>query len=186
MSKNVADTPVVTHWMKQVSIAAQSFESRWTSRALRRVDAVLAQAMREQIDLYQEACVTGSRADVEEHGAATVRGYQAITKAMIDAAEPDDAYMIGRDGKTGLVVAIGDQKACVERVREVVGQAAVWCSPDEVAALLAGIEGFKMIAAVKNRFPGAEIIERFPEEPAKNDGLVGDHTGGLDAVLEDA
>ena len=167
MEKHIAE------WMKKVSEAALSVESRWTLAALRRVAPDLHQAMTEQLSLYHEALVLGDRTEVDKHAGATVRGYRAVTEAMARSGEPDDAYMIGHDPKTGTVVAIGDQKACVYRVRQVAGKNAVWLTPDECAALFASVEGFKTIAAIKNRFPGAEIVDRYPDEPAQSEsGLV--------------
>lgn len=173
----MANEKYIADWMKRVSEVALGFESRWTMRALKRVNAGLHEAMTEQLTLYYAALVTGERSEVDEHAAATIRGYRAITEALTKSGEPDDAYMIGFDGRSGTRIAIGDQKACVYRVRQIHGKDVVWLMPDECAALFAQVEGFKFIAAVKNHFPGAEIIERFPDEPAKSDGLIGDHAG---------
>ena len=73
------------------------------------------------------------------------------------AAEPDDAYTIGSDPVSGFKVAIGHQRASVERIIEVHGWQTCWVSPDEVAVMMANIEQFKKIASVKQSFPGAEI-----------------------------
>jgi hypothetical protein len=75
--------------------------------------------------------------------------------------------------RTGFRVAIGEQKAAAERVAELHGQAVVWITPDEVAAIIANIEAFKPIAAIKRIFPGAEILDLHPGEPAKQDATVG-------------
>jgi hypothetical protein len=72
-------------------------------------------------------------------------------------AEPDDAYQLGQDPRTGFRVAIRHQKAAAERVRELYGEAVLSISPDEVAALLANNEGFKAIADIKRLFPATEI-----------------------------
>jgi hypothetical protein len=74
--------------------------------------------------------------------------------------EADDAYIL--DMRTGFRVAIGQQKAAAERVREVHGQAVVWVTPDEVAAVIANVDAFKPIAAIKHLFPGAEMLEVHP------------------------
>jgi hypothetical protein len=49
------------------------------------------------------------------------------------------------------------------------GERVVWVTPDEVASMLNAIEAFKPIATIKRMFPGAEIIERYPDEPAQDD-----------------
>ena len=66
--------------------------------------------------------VTGKARDVEAHGAAMLRGYVRAC-AVLEAAEaPDDAYQIGRDPRTGLMVAIGDQKAALARRANTMGR----------------------------------------------------------------
>jgi hypothetical protein len=54
-------------------------------------------------------------------------------------------------------------------VRELHGDKVVWITPDEVAAIVANIEAFKPIATIKRLFPGAEILDFHPGEPAKED-----------------
>lgn len=169
----MANESYIAGWMSKVSEAAMSFESRWTMRALRRVSADMHEAMTDQLALYHEALVTGQKREVDEHAAATIRGYVAVTGVMQAAGEPDDAYVLGFDARTGTRIAIGDQKACIARVREVHGAKVVWITADECAALFAQVEGFKTISAIKNLFPGTEIVDKYPNEPAKADALIG-------------
>jgi hypothetical protein len=150
----------VTQWHHRISQAAQAFESRWTQLALRRLDPELAASLHEQRNLWVEAVVTGMRADIELHGAAMVRGYVAVTAALEAAGIPDDAYQIGQDPVTGLMVAIGDQKAAVGRICEVYGEDVILISPDEVATLFANVAALKQIADVKRQFPGAEMVAK--------------------------
>jgi hypothetical protein len=49
------------------------------------------------------------------------------------------------------------------------GQTVVWITPDEVAAIVANLEAFKPIAAIKRLFPGAEILGVRPAISAKTD-----------------
>jgi hypothetical protein len=37
-------------------------------------------------------------------------------------------------------------------------------SPDEVATLMASSQAFMTVAAIKKKFPGAEVIERYVNE----------------------
>jgi hypothetical protein len=159
----------VRHWIGEVSAAALPLERRWTWLALRRVDDDLARRLHEQRGLFDQACVAGSADDVATHGAAMCRGYAAAVRTMEQSGHPDDAYMLGCDTATGFKVAVGEQRACVERVRELHGNNVVWVTPDEVAKLMASVEQFKGIAAIKQMFPGAEIIDRYVDQPAKND-----------------
>lgn len=151
------------HWLGEVSSAAAALESRWTGLALRRVDPDLALRLHEQRCLFDEACFAGVASEIEEQGAAMCRGYAAAVRALVVADAPDDAYMLGLDSASGCKVAIGLQKAALSRVREVHGHDVIWITPDEVAVLMASVESFKFVGAVKQFFPGAEIIQRYQE-----------------------
>jgi hypothetical protein len=157
-------TKLALNWKAQVSQAALLFEARWTQASLRRLNPELAEALHDQVNLFVEACVTGTAQEIEMHGEATVRGYAKAVEAMQNAHIEDDAYQLGIDLITGTKVAIGTQKAAVDRVRKIHGNDVIWVTPDEVARMLAGIESFKMIGAVKRLFPGAEVVDRYPEE----------------------
>jgi hypothetical protein len=150
------ETDFALRWLNLVTQAALVFEARWTMAALKRVNPEVHGRLREQRSLFDQAVVTGTRAEVERHGAAMVRGWAKAVSVLEHAAEPDDAYWLGQDPGTGFRVAISYQKAAVERVRQRHGPAVVWVTPDEVAAVLAKL---KPLAAVKQKFPGAEVVE---------------------------
>ena len=169
MTPPSSTTQAVRKWHSEVSSAASLFERRWTRHALKRVDAILAQRLQEQRDLFDRALVTGSTSEIETQGGAMCRGYAAATKAMEASGEADDAYLMGQCHRSGFRVAVGHQKAAAERVAEIEGKPVVWISVDEVAAMMAGLEGFKQLAAVKRIFPGSEVIDIRPCEPAKLD-----------------
>jgi hypothetical protein len=136
----------------------------------KRVDRDLHRRLVDQRDLFDQALVTGTAEEIEVHGAALCRGYAIAIQALERAAEPDQAYMLGQDVRSGFRVAIGQQKAAAQRVRELHGASkVVWVTPDEVAAIVANLEAFKPIAAIKRLFPGAEILDVYPGEPAKGD-----------------
>jgi hypothetical protein len=113
----------------------------------------------------------GSTADVELHGAATCRGYKKAFQMLEGAAEPDDAYQLGQDPRTGFRVAIGHQKAVAARVRELHGEDVAWIMPDEVAAIVSSA-AFEPVAAIKRLFLGAEIHDIRPRDPAKSDDYM--------------
>ena len=159
--------PLIPRVMAQVAEAAQAFESRWTLAALKRADADLHRLFNEQQDLYHEALITGSDHEVEEQAAAMCRGWAAIARAMEAAGAEDDAYLLGFHGATGTKVAIGEQKHAIARVRELHGDKVIWITPDEVAALVGGME---LLKAAKGVFPDAEVINLYPNEPAQDDG----------------
>lgn len=142
-------------WLNRVAQASRSFDSRWTMRALRRVDAKLADRFETAISDWHETCLTGDDAEIAEIGGGIVRGYQAITQRMEEAGADHDAYFKGTCLRTGTVVIISDNKAC-----EDIG--AIHMTPDEVASLVGGMEVLKHVKAV---MPGAEVIDCYPTEP---------------------
>jgi hypothetical protein len=154
-----------------ITDAAAAFEARWTMLALRRVDHELHEALREQQGLYHEATMHGSPSDIGAQGQALVRGYAAAVNAMEQSGHHNDAYLVGRHN--GVVVVISDQKAVQSRLVDIAsnGERAILMSPDEVALLLNSIEGLSAVTAIKQLFPGAEVIDRYPDQPAKGDRL---------------
>lgn len=155
--------------MGEVSDAASRFESRWTFRALKRVDAGLHDLLVEQQSLYHEALVTADMSELETQAAAMVRGWKAVTARMEAAGVEDDAYLLGLDSRTGTKVAVGNARQAAARVREMHGEQVIWITPDEVAAMVAGLESIKAIEEVKRMWPTAEVIRLYEGEPAKED-----------------
>jgi hypothetical protein len=153
-----------------ITAASSAFEARWTMLALRRVDPDLSLALHEQCQLYYEACCDGGADAIKTHGEALARGYAAAVVAMEAAKHHHDAYLVGRHN--GLVVLISNQKAVQSRLVDTAshGERAILMSPDEVALLMSSIEGLSAVTAIKKLFPGAEVIDRYPDEPAKGDG----------------
>ena len=159
----------IRRWQGAVAEAALPFERRWTLAALNRVDPDIHRRLIAQRSLLDQAQVTGTAEEIELHGAALCRGYAKAIQLV--AAEPDDAYMLGQDMRSGFRVAIGRQKAVAQRVREVHGKTVIYVTPDEVAAIVANLEAFKPIVAIKRLFPGAEMLDVHPgEQPAKGGG----------------
>jgi hypothetical protein len=181
MSKST--TQLVLNMQRKTSESAVLLESRWTYATLRRRNPDIARRLHEQRNLFAEACVRGSAREVVEHGEALCRGYALAARALEEAGEKDDAYLLGVDLVTGLKVAIGQQRVATARVREVHGQDVVWLTPDEVARIMAGIESFKAISAVKKMFPSAEIVDRYESEGNVEviyDSDAGPESGGTD------
>ena len=144
---NLADELVATE-----NAAAALFESRWTRQGLRRVDTRLDEDLDAQRVLFSEALGRGFDADIRIHGEAMIRGWQAAVRRMSDAGCADDAYLLGE--ANGVRVAISAQRAAEARVRERFGDAVVFLTPDEVAAMTP-----QPIAAVKALWPGAQVTK---------------------------
>lgn len=133
--------------------------------ALRRVDAELHARLVEQCQLWHEAQIVGDEAEVERQGEAMCRGWVAAVARMEREGEPDDAYILGQHGN--LLVAIGERKAAHEVVRD--GRQAVWLTPDAVAKMAAGLQ---TLGTLRELWPDVEVVrvvERYPDEPAKED-----------------
>lgn len=147
-------------WHDETAGAALAFESRWTWLSLRRHDPDLGERLFDQRQRFNRACVTGTAHDIEEEGAALCRGYAIAAAAMQAVNADDDAYIVGRCPETGTTIAISRNRAVVRRVRELFGDEVIWVTPDEIATLFSTRKQFMAVAAVKQQFPGAEVIER--------------------------
>ena len=159
----------IRRWQGAVAEAVSPFESRWTWAALKRVDAGIHRRLFDQRGLFDQVLITGTADEIELHGAALCRGYAIAIQTLERAAEPDDAYLLGQDTRSGFFIAIGRQKAAAQRVHELHGNSVIFVTPDEVATTIASIDAFKPINAIKRLFPGAEVLDVRPHEPAKED-----------------
>jgi hypothetical protein len=161
---------VAEQMMRKIGEHACLYESRWTLTALRRVDPELHEAFEEQRTMFHKAALFGDSDDnIREQGEAMCRGWLAVIKRMEEAGTQEDAIMLGQDIATGTTIAIGNQRAAEARVIEQHGSNVVFLTPDEVAAMFAGLQG---VAKVKALWPGAEItrvINKYPDEPAQED-----------------
>ena len=157
----------IRRWQGAVAEAALPFERRRTVAALKRVDPDIHRRLIAQRSLFDLALVIGTPEEIELHGAALCRGYTKAIQVLEAAAEPDDGYMLGQDMRSGFRVAVGQQKAVAQRVREVHGETVVWITPDEVATIVANLEAFKPIVAIKRLFPGAEMLDVHADESRK-------------------
>lgn len=145
-------------WNPRVSEAALAFEARWSRSALRSHDARLADAFEQALEQYESATDYGSSTEIDNGGKRLVRAYGVISARLAAARVPDDAYMIGRDAKSGTEIVITASPAAAKRARETGHAFAKWFTPDEIAALIGIDVRAKKIAEVKAAFPGAEIM----------------------------
>lgn len=153
------DYRVVAECLALVQPAESAFRSRWRLSTLVRVNPDLHQALVEQIDLYNQALVTGTTTDAREHSAAMVRGWRAACAALESPLLADDAYLTGFDAATGTRVVIAEQRASVGRVQALKGERVLIVTPDEVARLMAVST---ILAETKALFPDAELVAVHP------------------------
>jgi hypothetical protein len=142
--------------MRRESVGAAAFESRWTRRALQRVDPDLSQRLDEQCELFAAALLSDDEDEIVLQGEAMTRGWRAAYARMsAERTESDDAYLLGEDPASGTRVAISAQRSSAERVRELYGDEVIFLTPDEVAAMAAPLHP---VGTVKALWPGAEIV----------------------------
>jgi hypothetical protein len=159
---------LVAECLAMVAPAETAFRSRWRLSTLKRVNPDLHQMLCEQIDLYDDALLRGSDADLKAQAEAMVRGWRAACSALEAPLQADDAYFVGQDWESGTRVVISDCRQSVGRVQAIKDQAGnpgkvIMITPDEVARMVAGLN---MIAAAKSVFPDAEVISIYPEYAA--------------------
>jgi hypothetical protein len=117
---------------QQVAEARDAFEARWTASNVAVVDGDLYERFREQESLWHEATVTGTDADIQEHGEAMCRAYLALQDRM--KGHVQTAYMIATDGATDTRVCISARRASVAAAGD---EGLIWVSPRKVAWLVA-------------------------------------------------
>lgn len=138
----------------EITAAATAYEARWTLAALHRVDPDIHARLQRQISLWMEASRDGDEDEIVTQGEALVRGYRRAVEVMTTANESDDAYLVGKDQPSGLVIAIGHSTASADRVAALYPEA-IFVTPDEIAGLLNSLDGFGAIATMKRAWPGA-------------------------------
>jgi hypothetical protein len=145
----------------EVTKAASGFETRWTMLSLRRVNGALADALREQKELYHQATVSGTKRQQQEHAEALIRGYAAAISAMEAAGEADNTYSVGRHD--GTVVIVGATKMPMGMLADKPDPSVkrvIVITADEIAFLFDTLPAFQKIADIKHLFPGAEVVEQ--------------------------
>ena len=155
----------VRHWMEKTRFAREAFEAQWAVLSLKAEDPPLYLRLREQEGLFDAACVTGTMDEVEDQGAALVRGWDvcAATLASLAAVAPKGVLLGGAVGSlssTGVIISRRRPESD-DWVRENYGTNTIWLTPDEVAYLI-NLPELKMVRAAKLHFPTSDIQ---PEEP---------------------
>jgi len=154
------------YWTDKTAAAKAAFEAKWTLLSLENGDPSLAQRLREQQSLFDTACVTGTMDEVEDQGAALVRGWEYCAAELGDWAEAPGAFLTGgADGPETCVLISYERPESDEWVRKHYGESWVWMSPDEVAYLLS-LPELRQVLAVKRQFPTSAIQPRAREPDA--------------------
>lgn len=138
----------------EVGQAAIAFESRWTQLALRRTDPGLADRLNRQIKIWYDVIPLGDEERIVAASRAMLRGYQACSRAMEEAGQPDDAYQVVMSTR-GRVYTFGP-KACAEYLAQKFPGSCHYTFEDAVEAL----DGHSsLVGTALSVFPGAQIVE---------------------------
>lgn len=129
-------------------------------------DLELARKMRSQLAKYNDAVWTGTLEDVQVHGPAVVRGYQALERAFLGAGHLplDWSQVVEAPLEDGSVLAV---VADIAGYKPAPGDArAIIAIPAEVVAELWSEQERKTLSAMAQRFPGCaiETVRRKPLE----------------------
>lgn len=179
--RKALDSQAALRLMREVQDAAVLLEGRWTMGALARVDPALAELLREQIEDYQEARITGTMHEFKTQAKGAVRGYLKAVRVMEESGFEHDAYLLGLDPNTGSRVAIGDKRASARYVAAIHGDRVTWLTADEVAKLWASIAGLRRVDAIKEIWPEAEVVDF---RPHTRGWPTGPHSGNWPSVAE--
>ena len=147
---------IIATIMAKVSDAEANFRGRWNLETLKKVNPELSEKFDRQSQNYQRALLIGGEADIEDEGAAMVRGWHAIFEAMAAAAQEDDAYLVGFDDATGRRIVISEHPASLARADELEGNVVAHLKPDEIARMFFGLN---QVSSVKAIWPKSEVIK---------------------------
>lgn len=140
----------------RITTAALTFEGRWTLTALRRAEPGLALRLDQAWDLWRSALDSGLEDEILRYGEVLCRGYAKCVEVMAVLGQKEDAYLFGRDPKSGFTISIG-LKAAAARVSELYPGIPHY-TPDDIAVLLADGK-ISPVNQVMAAFPGAEVVE---------------------------
>lgn len=160
---------LVGQLMGQVAPAEAAFRSRWRLSTLARVEPELYDRLVEQIGLYDTAMYAGTAEEAREQADAMVRGWRAACARLEDPLRADDAYLVGFDVVSGIVVVIAEQSGSAPRAQVRDGQKIITVTPDEVAKIVCGLN---LIREAKSLFPDAEVVGFAGGEPNEGDEVL--------------
>jgi hypothetical protein len=103
------DWRLIANLNDKIKAAAWKYEAKWALNTLRRTDNELYSRLVSQEALYCEALSKGSNSDIEAHGAALVRGWQAAYSCLDQANVAEDPYIQGKDRGEGNDAVSGRQ-----------------------------------------------------------------------------
>jgi hypothetical protein len=150
----------IQNYLTEYDRVVSEYERRW---GIERLPLLVSPELRDrfwqQIDKLNDAIHRDAPNDVEHHVAVTLRAYAALEKeaiAMGGVEIGDDVWTAEVDGK---VVAVVRDVHAVGGIKKEMPDALVYCVQEVVAILAKWSEQNKLVADVKDVFPGAVVSE---------------------------
>jgi len=150
----------IQNYLTEYDRVVSEYERRW---GIERLPLLVSPELRDrfwqQIDKLNDAIHRDAPNDVEHHVAVTLRAYAALEKeaiAMGGVEIGDDVWTAEVDGK---VVAVVRDVHAVGGIKKEMPDALVYCVQEVAAILAKWSEQNKLVADVKDVFPGAVVSE---------------------------
>lgn len=150
----------IQNYLTEYDRVVSEYERRW---GIERLPLLVSPELRDrfwqQMDKLNDAIHRDAPNDVEHHVAVTLRAYAALEKeaiAMGGVEIGDDVWTAEVDGK---VVAVVRDVHAVGGIKKEMPDALVYCVQEVAAILAKWSEQNKLVADVKDVFPGAVVTD---------------------------
>jgi len=150
----------IQNYLTEYDRVVSEYERRW---GIERLPLLVSPELRDrfwqQMDKLNDAIQRDAPNDVEHHVAVTLRAYAALEKeaiAMGGVEIGDDVWTAEVDGK---VVAVVRDVHAVGGIKKEMPDALVYCVQEVAAILAKWSEQNKLVADVKDVFPGAVVTD---------------------------
>lgn len=161
----------IQNYLTEYDRVVSDYERRW---GIERLPLLVSPELRDrfwqQIDKLNDAIHRDAPNDVEHHVAVTLRAYAALEKeaiAMGGVEIGDDVWTA--EGQDGTVVAVVRDVHAVGGIKKEMPDALVYCVQEVAAIVSKWSEQNKLVADVKDTFPGAVVTSVKPTMKDKLD-----------------
>ena len=151
----------IQNYLTECDRVVSEYERRW---GIERLPLLVSPELRDrfwqQIDKLNDAIHRDAPNDVEHHVAVTLRAYAALEKeaiAMGGVEIGDDVWTA--EAQDGTVVAVVRDVHAVGGIKKEMPDALVYCVQEVAAIVSKWSEQNKLVADVKDVFPGAVVSE---------------------------
>lgn len=161
----------IQNYLTEYDRVVSDYERRW---GIERLPLLVSPELRDrfwqQIDKLNDAIHRDAPNDVEHHVAVTLRAYAALEKeaiAMGGLEIGDDVWTA--EAQDGTVVAVVRDVHAVGGIKKEMPDALVYCVQEVAAIVSKWSEQNKLVADVKDTFPGAVVTSVKPTMKDKLD-----------------